>query len=26
LPTLREHLKQAEEMFHAVEPSKTHKS
>jgi putative membrane protein len=26
LPTLREHLKQAEEMLHAVEPSKTHKS
>jgi putative membrane protein len=26
LPTLREHLKQAEEMLHAVEPSKNHKS
>jgi putative membrane protein len=26
LPTLQEHLKQAEEMLHAVESSKTHKS
>lgn len=26
LPTLKEHLKQAEEMLHAVEPSRTHKS